>query len=99
MNRPKFIQRRKGKKVIIMDGTDLKLVKSIVETIQRAGSFNGKKPKVVIDHNAYPNSSMTVVTFTLANLKDHSYIRKMLNREYPGLCVFENDCKEYGISI
>lgn len=97
MNLPRF--KKIKRKLIVMDGTDLDLISNITKTIQRACSVNGRTPKVVIEHNTLPNSSMVTLEFQVFNKPDQSYVRKLINREYPGLCIFDTDCKSYGISI
>ena len=78
-------------KTVIMDGSNKKLVDEITSTFEMmlGKKFRIKAKPIDKDHP----TMMVFTTFTSANRYHDT--RRLINRTYPGLCVFDANVKAF----
>lgn len=74
--------------VVIMDGSDKENVFTIMAMVSNIIEKEGKETFVGMSHLDDNHPTMVVIKYT-SGKDNHSEIKKALDKQYPGLCIYD----------
>ena len=70
---------------VVMDGSDTKVVRGILEMIDAIVEGRGRRTSCRLLDKQHPT---TMVITTKTDVNTYGFVQKVIEKMYPGLCVF-----------